>query len=385
MDLTVDELLGPRTPEVATEDAGTALAVLVDEALGRKIDRASVAVSPVSYEMASIATGGLFRVHGRDLDGAHWSIFVKVIQHPRHWPLLGILPPAMAAEIVDHFPWRAELAAWEQPFLSLLPEGMRTPVLYRKAALGEDRIALWMEDVVSSAEVWNLARYARAARLLGRLNARGSAPEILAQAPQQAGFGIRKLAESALPVRGGQQLADDALWSHPWLAGHADLRADLRDLLTHVPAVLDALDALPQSMGHGDAAPQNLLVPADAPETFVAIDVHFEHSTAIGADLAQLLVGMVHAGEHRVAELPAVHAVLGDAYLTGLADEGVVEDADQVELGYLGTLLIRSCFTSLPFELLDRVDDPVAAGAFAERVALTRYIAELVGPRLRSL
>ena len=375
MTWTVDELLGPKTPEAAPEDAGTALAVLVDEALHRKIDRASVAVTPVTYEMGSISTGALARVHGRDLDGEHWSIFVKVVQHPRHWPLLHVLPEALVAELLELFPWRAELCAWEQPFAGMLPDGMRVPALYRVADLGDDRLALWMEDVHASSEVWNLARYARAARLLGRLNARGARPEVMAQAPLPPGFGTRKFAES-IPSRGLHALRDDGVWAHPWLADHAGLRADLLALAERIPAVLDRLDALPQSMGHGDACPQNLLVPADAPETFVVIDAQFQSATAVGADLAQLLVGMVHAGEHRVDELPAVQSVIGDAYLTGLSDEGVVEDADEVTLGFLGNLLIRSGFTSLPYQLLDRVDDPVAAGAFAERVALTRYIAE---------
>ncbi len=374
----VRNLLGP--VELDREAADTALAALVDNGLGRKVDLATTAVTPVPYEMTSISTGALLRVHGRDLDGGHWSVFVKVLQHPRHWPLLSVLPPPVAAEILQIFPWRAELAAWQRPFSDLLPDGMRTPALYRLAELGDDRLAVWMEDVVPSSEVWNLARYARAARLLGRLNARGSAPDVLAEAPLPAGFVTRKFAQTALQGRGLKVLADDGVWQHPWLAGHADLRAGLQELAGRVPALLDALDALPQSMGHGDACPQNLLVPADSPDTFVAIDVSFQSPAAVGADLAQLLVGKVHAGEHRVAELPALHAVLGDAYLAGFADEGVVADAGEVELGYVATMLIRSGLTSVPYRLLDRADDPVAEGIVAERIALSRFIAGVARP-----
>src|SRR4051795_1815120 len=116
MTWTLDELLGPRTPEATTQDAGAALAALVDRALGRRVDLASVAVSPVAYEVGSISTGALLRVHGRDLDGDHWSIFVKVLHHPRHWPLLHVLPPAVAEDIVRVFPWRMELDAWDPRF-----------------------------------------------------------------------------------------------------------------------------------------------------------------------------------------------------------------------------------------------------------------------------
>lgn len=378
----VPSLLGP--PGLSREDADTALAALVDDALGRTIDPASVAVAPVAYDVGSIATAALLRVHGRDARGEHWSAFVKVLQHPRHWPPLAQLPPQVADGLLRAFPWRIELDAWDPRFAALLPDGMRTPALYRVADLGDDRLAVWMEDVLSSAEVWNLARYARAARLLGRLNARGSQAELLALATFPAGFAARKFFDS-LPTRGLDALGDDGVWHHPWLAPHADLRADLQYLAGRLPALLDALDALPQTLPHGDACPQNLLVPANAPETFVVIDVAHQVPAPVGSDLAQLAVGMVHAGEHRVAELPALHAVLGDAYLTGLADEGMVGDGDEVSLGYVGTMLIRSGFTSLPLNLLQSADDPVAEGAFAERVALTRFITETARPLVDKL
>jgi len=73
-------------------------------------------------------------------------------------------------------------------------------------------------------------------------------------------------------------LERDELWAHPLVAGAVDgrLRADLRVLGTRVPKLLDRMDGLP----HGDASPQNLLVPADDPDTFVAIDVSFQSSQA---------------------------------------------------------------------------------------------------------
>jgi hypothetical protein len=374
----VRSLLGP--PGLDSAAAGTALAALVDNALGRKIDLAETVVAPVPYEIGSIATAALLRVHGRDLDGEPWSIFVKVLQHPRHWPLLSMLPPDVAAEIVQDLPWRDEIEAWAPAFAGLLPDGMRTPDLYRAVDVGDDRLAVWMEDVAPSSEVWNLGRYARAARLLGRLNARGSTPDALASRRHPPGLILRRLAQNTLGVGGLGPLGDDALWRHPWLAPHADLRADLIELGGRIPALLDVLDTLPQVVPHGDACPQNLLVPADAPETFVLIDVMNSSAGAIGADLAQLAVGMVHAGEHRVAELPALHAVLGDAYLAGFADEGVVADAGEVELGYVATMLIRSGLTSVPYRLLDRTDDPVVEGIVAERIALSRFIAGVARP-----
>ena len=71
-----------------------------------------------------------------------------------------------------------------------------------------------------------------------------------------------------------------------------------------MPAVLDALDALPQCYQHGDASPQNLLVPEGNPDEFVVIDWGFDCPQAVGFDLGQLLVGLAHAGELAPEALP---------------------------------------------------------------------------------
>ena len=44
------------------------------------------------------------------------------------------------------------------------------------------------------------------------------------------------------------------------------------ELASRIPAILEGLRTRRQLMIHGDASPQNLLVPAGAPDTFVAID-----------------------------------------------------------------------------------------------------------------
>ena len=142
---TLDELVGD--VEVTT---------LVAEALGR--DGGESAFEVVSYNFGSPATGGLYRLRG---DG--WSLFCKVLQHPKHWPLLPMLPPEVQEDFLDGFPWRIELDLWEPAVLASLPDGVRAPALHRVVDLGDDRLAVWMEDVVESDEPWDLDRYARAA------------------------------------------------------------------------------------------------------------------------------------------------------------------------------------------------------------------------------
>jgi len=93
------------------------------------------------------------------------------------------------------------------------------------------------------------------------------------------GTGLRYYSQSRVELSGLPLLERDEVWAHPLVAGAVDdrLRADLRTLGARVPELLDGMDALPQALPHGDASPQNLLVPADDPGTFVAIDVSFQN------------------------------------------------------------------------------------------------------------
>jgi hypothetical protein len=134
-------------------------------------------------------------------------------------------------------------------------------------------------------------------------------------------------------------------------------------------------------MSHGDASPQNLLVPADAPDTFVAIDLGFQTPHAVGFDLGQLLVGLVHAGEMPAAGLSDVDAVLVPAFVEGLRTYGVDVSPSDVAYGYYGSLALRAGFTSLPIELLSApaeggLPDGELMATFRERAALTRFIVD---------
>jgi hypothetical protein len=361
------ELLGPQV----LEDSATAYAIadLASQVLSREMPPQLPDVTAVAYPFGSPATGALLRVQGHDAAGQPWSLFVKVLHHVRHWVQYPLLPPEFAESFAADFPWRSELDAWEPSFADLLPEGMRLPVLHRVVDLGDDRLAVWMEDIKESDEPWDKQRYARAARLLGRLSARGTAPEAVAACRYPPGFGLRMWAERGLHPIGLPPLADDAVWSHPWLVDHQDLRAELLSMADAIPWVLDLLDTMPQAMSHGDASPQNLLIPVDEPDTFVVIDISFQTPHAIGFDLSQLVAGLVHAGLQPATELPEVHDVVVDAFVAGLEDEGCPVTRDQVEIGYIGSLLLRSGFTSMPYDTLSGpVDDEQLANAFAERV-----------------
>ena len=62
---------------------------VVSAALGRPVRLAGFRTTAVAYEPGSPATGALLRVTGTTADGQPWSLFLKVLQHPRARALFG--------------------------------------------------------------------------------------------------------------------------------------------------------------------------------------------------------------------------------------------------------------------------------------------------------
>jgi len=107
-----------------------------------------------------------------------------------------------------------------------------------------------------------------------------------------------------LPVLSKLGVDADALRA----TGDPGLPADMCALGDRLPELLDLLDRLPQTYAHGDASPQNLLLPAGEPGTIAVIDWGFGTLLPVGFDLGQLLVGLAHAGVGDLALLPAIDA-----------------------------------------------------------------------------
>ncbi|HEY5820964.1 MAG TPA: aminoglycoside phosphotransferase [Propionibacteriaceae bacterium] len=380
---SVEALLDPGG--TTTEERGSAaarVAVMATTMSGRPVDPGPVVVSPLDYAFASPATGGLYRVRGRNREGQPWSLFVKLLQHPRHWLGLAAMPPEVATVFVTDFPWRDELELFTPEFAERLPAGLRAPRLSGLIDLGDDRLAVWMEDIPADPGPWSLDRFVRAARLLGRFAARGSLPHVLSRSPYPANFGLRMYTQGSVPARGLAPLADDDLWGRPRLAAESGLRADLQRYGDRIPELLAGLDALPQAMQHGDASPHNLLVPVDAPDEFVLIDISFTAPHSVGFDLGQLLVGLVHADVMAPDRLPEVAAAIVPAYAAGLAEEGSRATLDDVQRGFAASVLLRSGLDSMRYDLVDATE-PAAVATFTHRVALTRFLIDLADNTFR--
>jgi hypothetical protein len=330
----------------------------------------------VDYAFTSIATGGLYRVCGTT-GSMRWSVFVKVLQHPRHWPLIDVIPPQAAAEIKALFPWRDELDARAQA-LPVLPGGLRVPLVHDVVDLGDDRLAVWMEDIDADDDPWSDRAYARAAELLARLAARrapGSPAGACALAP---GLAVRKVVESRFEMLAAL-VGDPAVWSRPEVVAAVDddYRADLERALALTPALLDEMDSLPQGLPHGDAAPVNLLRPRDEPGTYVAIDWAFQCQLPLGHDLGQLLCGEVERGRMNPSRLPRLLDVTLASYVDGLAAEGLDVPAETVLRGLVCSALApRNLPGAFPIEHLDPAPDE---GYLRRRAGLGRWILDLLG------
>ncbi len=137
------------------------------------------------------------------------------------------------------------------------------------------------------------------------------------------------------------------------------------------------LDALPRTYAHGDASPQNLLLPANEPDTVVVIDWGFGTLLPVGFDLGQLLVGLASAGQSDPSELAAIDKEIFPAYLDGLAANYKVE-ATQVRAGYVGGLTARSALCALPLEQLGGPDpDGEIETLMTTRLRLTRVLVDM--------
>jgi hypothetical protein len=351
---------------------------------------------PDRYPTSTIATERLTHCRLGYADGQTARIFVKEIRDVVHWPLLPVVPEHLRAAFVADFPWRLEVVVFTTGFGCRLPEGLRLPEVYAIEEIEPGRAAIWMEDVTPLAgAIWTLDRYAHAARLLGRLAARRQPASV-----QPLGGADSRLVgpnDSIRMVMGGRidnvfrpAIEGAELWQHPTVAAALDRTGDrsvideLRSWLSSGHELMADTASLPMTYAHGDASPQNLLVPANDADTFVVIDPGFHSQLPVGHDLGQLLVGLCHAGEMDPDELASVHAVILPAYVAGLADEAMPVDPADVERGYLSGLLLRSGFTAIPLEGLGAPTSEESIALWTHRLRLTRKIFDLLDP-LRAL
>src|SRR5687767_10355101 len=149
-------------------------------------------VERVAYGSASPTTGGLWRVIG-----SGWSLFVKVVQSFRHWDLFDVMPPEVRAEALATTSWRYEPDLYGSALESIMPRGTRLPHVHALRDLGDDRVLVVLEDVVTSDTPWDTARFEQAARALGCLDVRlTGAPWLPSHELHEPGAMLRRFFDS---------------------------------------------------------------------------------------------------------------------------------------------------------------------------------------------
>ncbi len=371
------DILGPAD---VTDDQ---LTDLVAALLGEPVDRVAVLESradEVAYDLPAITTAGRYWVRGTARVGSGRRPFCFFVKHVQSWgrsPLFAEVPAEIAAMAEATVPWRTEPLAYRSDLGDRLPDGLRMPRAIGVFDLDEASASIWLEEVAALPVVWDIPRFARAARLLGRLAAGAQLRELARVG--QSGWTVQdylrgRLTHQVLPL-----LRDPSIWQHPLVAGAFDdgLRNRLLAAADRVGELVEELLSLPVGTAHGDACPNNLLVTADH-EGFVLIDYGFWTEAPIGFDLGQLLVGDVQVGRRDAGGLHAVEDAILPAYVDGLHDEGCALDVRAVRRAHALHLVVFTGLSTLPFEHLAARPAPWLDAMAATRAAIARFSLDLL-------
>jgi hypothetical protein len=236
--------------------------------------------------------------------------------------------------------WNREVLTYQCGLLSALPAGLAAP---RCFDIGEHAglVWLWLEDVTDQVgRRWPVARFALAARHLGRLNGTYLAARPLPDYPWLQRTLLRWRVERNIAF----WAAFDAARGEPWLrrCWPGDLGARARDLWRRREVLLDLLDRLPQTLVHGDADRRNLFARlGPAGDETVAIDWAFTGVAAVGEEVVNLVVASVLWFQADAAALPDLADRCLEGYVAGLADAGWRGDPRLARAGFVVAAALR--------------------------------------------
>ena len=264
-------------------------------------------LTPIDFAAVNPATAGLLRCTGRARVGRLERAFRAVVKIARR-------PKGEPDSLSYWNSWKREALFYRSGHRGLRDTGLRVPAFYGEHPGKAGERWLWLEDVGEpSGTRWSLSRHALAARHLGEFGAahQGRLP--------RANWVSRGWLRQALLDREASvpMLEDPATWSDERVrqAFAVPVQVRVLHLYEHAPALLDLLDALPQTLCHFDAYRANLFSNG---ERTVAIDWAFVGAGAVGVDLGQMIAGdlmWLHVPPERGERYVA--AVL-EGYLGGL-------------------------------------------------------------------
>jgi hypothetical protein len=319
-----------------------------------------VSIEQLIHNRQNGVTGGIWReggvirkilTHRRKHVPAHWSSS----SDPRHWNF-----------------WRREALAYETGLPRQL--GLGAPSVVDIRETGDGDIELLLEDVKgrhsSQLSVQDMAGTARA---LGRSQGRGD----LSDHPW--------LSRGFLPDYSTSRPADwsliddDRAWSQKLIKDHfpQGLREGLQHLHGNRQRLLSLMRALPRTVCHLDAWPNNIIRRPDG--EVVLLDWAFVGDGALGEDVGNLIPDSVW-------DMLLPHQMLGDlearatqAYLEGLAEAGWTGDERVVRLGICASAVKYDWLTVRSLEMASADQHPDYGGGEATADADARYAALAAG------
>lgn len=334
----------------------------------------------VAYDLPAITTAGRYWVRGEALVGGRhqpFCFFVKHVQSCGRSPLFQGVPTDIVAMAEAGVPWRTEPLAYRSDLGGRLPRGLRMPRAVGVFDLDEKSASIWLEEITTVPVQWDVARFSRAAHLLGRLAAN---PEVRERADVgQFEWSVRDYLHGRLTHQVIPFLRDTGLWDHPLTAkAFGDsLRVRLQSAADRAGDLVDELADLPLVTIHGDACPNNLLVTADA-DGFVLIDYGFFGEGPVGFDLGQLLVGDIQLGRQPASTLQTVEDAVLPSYVEGLRAEGLEIPLDVVRRAHALHLMLFTGLSTPPFEHLGTDPTPALHRVAADRAAIARFSLDLL-------
>ncbi len=304
---------------------------------------------------------GLYRYEGVGVDRGEWldwSVILKVIQSPVNQ---GLLNNGKRNDPSDWNYWKRELLIYQSGWLSSLPEGIMAPQCYEAQEIPGNIAGIWLEDVIDTySSNWPLARYAMAARHLGRFNGIYISRR---QLPTYSWLSTHRTRQwlATIPWQ-------NFPWDHPqvWQVYPNPELDSFRSLLNDHERFLVKLEQLPKTISLGDTNPVNF-ISRQSPrklEQTVAMDWSLAGVEALGDDLGQLVYGTyLNLRNYRLHD---ISETLFTSYVNGLQDSGCRVDTQLVRFGYAVSAAFRVGLSRLQHlaEQINRDSDYLAQSVY---------------------
>ena len=283
----------------------------------------------------------LFLIRGEARAGGAlvpWRFVLKVLNHQGEgWQESSTDPRAW-----DY--WKREWLAYQDPLLQQMRGSLRAPRCLGTGEQGEAAVWMALEDLSElDQRPWPESRFSIVSRHLGEFNGSFLAGPVMPSPPWLSRDWLQGWTERAEPmITLLPGVADHPLVSRVFPSERIET---LLEVWEQRQAWYAALNALPQTICHQDVFPRNAFVrhadqAGQADET-IAIDWAFCGEGPVGAELAALIEGALAFFELERDAADRVEAQCLTSYMEGLADAGWEGAAEDVQLGYLASFVLR--------------------------------------------